>query len=102
MKTTYTKAFLTLGSVSLLLAASTPAHATGLSLGKAVGQAVLHKVVSVPNLPLLGSPLDANKLFVIVPEPNSGVIFGVGGAIVLAAFWLRRRFAQKTVAPARK
>jgi hypothetical protein len=103
MKTIYKKTLFSLGFVSLFLAASiAPAHATGLSVGKAIGQAVLHKVVSVPNLPLLGSPLDANKLFVIVPEPNSGVLFAVGGSVVVAALWLRRRFAQKAIASARK
>jgi MYXO-CTERM domain-containing protein len=94
MKKTYKKTLVSLVASLLLLPASIlPAQANGLSLGKVVGQAVLHKVSS-HELPLLGSPLNGNKLMVVVPEPNSSTLIALGGFVGLLAWRLRRRPAR--------
>jgi|HubBroStandDraft_1064217.scaffolds.fasta_scaffold190810_2 MYXO-CTERM domain-containing protein len=80
---------LSLGAVALLLAAATPnAQATG--LGNAIGHAVIHKVVGGHNLQF-ANPLDAHKLMVIIPEPNSGMLTALGGLVGLVTWRLRRR-----------
>jgi hypothetical protein len=75
----------------LLLAAAAPgAHASG--LGNAIGRAVINKVTGGHALQFT-SPIDANKLLVIIPEPNSGVLLALGGLVGLAVWQLRRRSA---------
>ena len=82
-------------SALIFFAASVPAaHAqAGLSVGSAV-KAVLHK--SVKGLPVFKSPFDGHKMFVVIPEPNSGALIMVGGFVGLIA-WRLRRLARKTI-----
>jgi hypothetical protein len=84
----------------LLLAAAAPsARANG--LGNALGHAIINKVTGGHDLHF-NSPLDGHKLFVIIPEPNSGVLLALGGLVGLAAWRLRNRKAQNKISSARQ
>ena len=83
----------------LFLAASVPsAHAQGgISLANAAIHAVLHSGSSGHALDFYSSALNRAKMMEIVPEPNSGLIAALGGAIGLVVWRLRRRSTRNSV-----
>jgi hypothetical protein len=77
---------------ALFLGAAVPgAHAqAGNLLAHAIKRALIHKISGGHNSNSFKSPLDSNKEMVVLPEPGASPLVALGGAVGLAAWWLRR------------
>jgi len=81
----------------MLGAAAPSARAqAGVFVANAIKNAVIHKITGNHNADSFQSPLDSNKMLVILPEPGTPSLMALGGVVGLAGWWLRRRSARKS------
>jgi hypothetical protein len=84
--------------VCVFLGAAAPSARAqaGIFVANAIKNAIVHKISGNHNSNSFNSPLDSNKMMVVLPEPGSPSLMALGGVVGLAAWWLRRRSTRKS------